>query len=65
MFVYHSSPILCYCSLSVFFLNGNMNGCVDVYLHQCGRWIIDYILHYVEGDVHIVEDFDVDFLFRI
>ena len=34
----------------------------DVYLHHGGRWIMDHVLSYVGGDVHIVEDFDVDFL---
>ena len=39
-----------------------MEGHVDVYLHHGGRWIMDPLLSYVGGDVHIVEDFDVDFL---
>ena len=38
---------------------------MDVYLHHDGRWIMDPILHYVGGDVHIVKDFDVDFLLII
>ena len=35
---------------------------MDVYLHHGGRWIMDLVLHYVGGNIHIVEDFDVDFL---
>ena len=35
---------------------------MDVYLHHGGRWIMDPILSYVGGDVHIVEDFDISFL---
>ena len=48
--------------IEFFFLNGSMDGRVDVYLHHGGRWIMDLVLHYVGGNVHIVEDFDVDFL---
>ena len=39
-----------------------MEGHLDVYLHHGRRWIIDPALSYVGGDVHIVEDFGVDFL---
>ena len=35
---------------------------MDVYLHHGGRWIMDPELHNVGGNVHIVEDFDMDFL---
>ena len=48
--------------IKCFILNSNIEGHVDVYLHHGGRWIIDPVLSYVRGDVHIVEDFDVDFL---
>ena len=39
-----------------------MEGHVDVYLHHSGRWIMDPVLNYVGRNVHIVEDFDVEFL---
>ena len=38
-----------------------MDGCLDVYLHHGDRWIMDPLLRYVR-DVHIEEEFDVDFL---
>ena len=34
---------------------------MDVYLHYGGRWIMDHVLSYVGGEVHIVQNFDVDF----
>ena len=48
--------------IECFILNGSMEGHVDVYLHQRGRWIMEPILSCVGGDVHMNEDFDVDFL---
>ena len=49
--------------IECFILNGNIEGhVVDVYLHHDGRWIIDPVLSYVGGDVHILEDFDADIL---
>ena len=36
---------------------------MDVY--HGGRWHIDPVLSYVGGHVHIIEDFDVDFLYII
>ena len=47
--------------IECFILNSNMKGHVDVYLHHGGKWIMDLGLS-CGGDVHIVEDFDVDFL---
>ena len=48
--------------IECFILNGSIEGQVDVYLHHGGRLIMELVLSYVGGDVHIVEDFDVDFL---
>ena len=48
--------------IECFILNGSMEVHVDVYLHHGGRWIMDPVLSYVGGDVHIVEEFDVNFL---
>ena len=48
--------------IECFILKGSMEGHVDVYLHHGGKWIMDSVLSYVGGDVHISEDFDVDFL---
>ena len=42
-----------------------MEGHTDFYLHHGGRWHMDPVLSYVGGHVHIIEDFDVDFLFII
>ena len=39
-----------------------MEGHIDVYLHHGGRWIMDPLLSYVGVDVHIVEDFYIDFI---
>ena len=39
-----------------------MNGHVDVYLHHGGKWVTKPELKCLGGDVHIVEDFDIDFL---
>ena len=35
---------------------------MDVYLHHGGRWRMDLILSYAGGYVHIIKDYDVDFL---
>ena len=48
--------------IKCFILNSNIEGHVDVYLHHGDRWIMDLVLSYVRGDVHIVMDFSVDFL---
>ena len=36
---------------------------MGIYLHHGIRWHMNPILSYVGGHVHIIEDFDVDFLF--
>ena len=51
--------------IECFTLNDSMEGHLDVYLHYGHRLIMDPALSYVRGDVHIVEDFDVDFLTTI
>ena len=35
---------------------------VDVYLHHGDKWVTEPELKYLEGDVHIGEDFDIVFL---
>ena len=35
---------------------------MDIYLHHGARWHMDLVLSYVGGHVHIIEDFDADFL---
>ena len=35
---------------------------IDVYLHHGGTWVTEPEFKYIGGDVHIVEDFDIDFL---
>ena len=48
--------------IKCFILNGSMEGHADVYLHHSSRCIMDHVLSYVGGDVHIIENFDVDFM---
>ena len=39
-----------------------MDGHIDVYLYHGGTLVTKPELKYIGGDVHIVEDFDFDFL---
>ena len=35
---------------------------MNIYLHHGARWHMDLVLSYVGRHVHIIEDFDMDFL---
>ena len=39
-----------------------MEGHVDLYIHHGGRCVRDPMLNYVGGSVHMLEEFDVEYL---